>query len=135
MQMLVGRSVTDLKKWHNSVNFHARTSRFCMEVDLDNDDDDDDNNDDDDDNEDDYSRFRVIGHNSPKNNFLGLKPKNELFLCKNTTYFLGWSWNFNFFDGDDDFGDDDENEYSCNLANFQARTSRFCMEVDLDNIL
>ena len=53
-------------------------------------DDDDDDNDD----EDDYSRFRVFGHNSPKNNFLGLKPKNELFLCKNTTlkkehFFLG----------------------------------------------
>ena len=39
-----------------------------------------------------------------------------------------------FFDGDDDFGDDDEDEYSCNSVNFQARTSRFCMEVDLDNI-
>ena len=40
-----------------------------------------------------------------------------------------------FFDGDDDFGDDDddEDEYSCNSVNFQARTSRFCMEVDLDN--
>ena len=39
-----------------------------------------------------------------------------------------------FFDGDDDFGDDDEDEYRCNSVNFQARTSRFCMEVDLDNI-
>ena len=38
-----------------------------------------------------------------------------------------------FFDGDDDFGDDDEDEYSCNSVNFQARTSRFCMEIDLDN--
>ena len=38
-----------------------------------------------------------------------------------------------FFDGDDDFGDDDEDEYSCNSVNFQARTSRFCMKVDLDN--
>ena len=37
-------------------------------------------------------------------------------------------------DGDDDFGDGDEDEYSCNSVNFQARTSRFCMEVDLDNI-
>ena len=56
----------------------------------DDDDDDDDNDDDDDDNddEDDYSRFRVFGHNSPKNIFLGLKPKNELFLCKNTTFLL-----------------------------------------------
>ena len=38
-----------------------------------------------------------------------------------------------FFDGDDDFGDDDEDEYRCNSVNFQARTSRFCMEVDLHN--
>ena len=37
-----------------------------------------------------------------------------------------------FFDGDD-FGDDDEDEYRCNSVNFQARTSRFCMEVDLNN--
>ena len=34
-----------------------------------------------------------------------------------------------FFDGDDD-----EDEYRCNSVNFQARTSRFCMEVDIDNI-
>ena len=33
-----------------------------------------------------------------------------------------------------DFGDDDEDDYRCNSVNFQARTSRFCMEVDLDNI-
>ena len=39
-----------------------------------------------------------------------------------------------FFDGDDDFGDDDEDENRCNSVNFQARTSRFCMKVDLDNI-
>ena len=38
-----------------------------------------------------------------------------------------------FFDGDDDFGDDDEDEYSCNSVNFHARTSRFCIEIDLDN--
>ena len=102
-------------------------------------DDNDDDDDDDNDVEDDYSRFRVFGHNSPKNNFLCLKPKNELFLCKNTTFlvnkfFLGWSWNFDFFDGDDDFGDDHEDEYRCNSVNFQARTFRFCMEVDLENI-
>ena len=42
-------------------------------------DDDDDDNDD----EDNYSHFRVFCHNSSKNNFLGLKPKNELFLSKN----------------------------------------------------
>ena len=44
--------------------------------------------DDDNDDEDDYSHFRVFGHNSSKNNFLGLKPKNELFLSKNTTFLL-----------------------------------------------
>ena len=38
------------------------------------------------------------------------------------------------FDGDDDFDDDDEDEYRYNSVNFQARTSRFCMKVDLDNI-
>ena len=32
----LGLSVTFYFFWHNSVNFHARTSRFCMEVDLDN---------------------------------------------------------------------------------------------------
>ena len=59
-----------------------------MEVDNDDDDDDNGDNDDDNDDEDDYSHFRVFGHNSPKNKFLGLKPKNELFLCKNTTFLL-----------------------------------------------
>ena len=55
----------------------------------DNDNDDYDNDDDDyEDDNDDYSRFRVFGHNSPKNNFLDLKPKNGLFLCKNTTFLL-----------------------------------------------
>ena len=39
-----------------------------------------------------------------------------------------------FFDGDDDFGDEDEDEDRCNSVNFQARTSSFFMEVDLDNI-
>ena len=38
-----------------------------------------------------------------------------------------------FFDGDDDFGDDDEDEYRCKSVNFQARTSSFCMKVCLDN--
>ena len=57
---------------------------------MDNDDDDDTNDDDDDDNddEDDYSHFRIFGHNSSKIIFLGLKPKNELFLSKNTTFLL-----------------------------------------------
>ena len=36
-----------------------------------------------------------------------------------------------FFDDDDNDNGDD---YSCNSVNFQARTSRFCMEIDLDNI-
>ena len=39
-----------------------------------------------------------------------------------------------FFDGDDYSGNDDEDEYRCNSVNFQARTPRFCMEVDIDNI-
>ena len=39
--------------------------------------------------------------------------------------------NLTFFDNDDN---DDGDDYSCNSVNFQARTSRFCMEVDLDNI-
>ena len=66
---------------------HGSRSRLFL---IDNDDDDDDNDDDDDDNddEDDYSHFRVFGHNSPKKYFLGLKPKKELFLCKNTTFLL-----------------------------------------------
>ena len=40
-------------------------------------------------------------------------------------------------DNDDDDDDDDINDkddYSCNSVNFYARTSRFCMEVDLDNM-
>ena len=62
----------------------SRSRSFLIDNDYDDNDDDDDDNDD----EDDYSHFRVFGHNSPKNNFLGLKPKNELFLCKNTTFLL-----------------------------------------------
>ena len=38
-----------------------------------------------------------------------------------------------FFDGDDDFGDNEEDEYRCNSVNFQARTSTFCMKVCLNN--
>ena len=38
-------------------------------------------------------------------------------------------------DNDDDDNDNDDNDddddYSCNSVNFQARTSRFCVEVDL----
>ena len=37
-------------------------------------------------------------------------------------------------DNDDDVDDnDDEDDYSCNSVNFQARTSKFCMEVCLDD--
>ena len=43
-------------------------------------------------------------------------------------------------DDDDDIIDDDDedkndnDDFSCNSVNFQVRTSRFCMEIDLDNI-
>ena len=36
-------------------------------------------------------------------------------------------------DNDDNDDEDDDDDYSCNSVNFQARTSRFCMEVDLHN--
>ena len=36
-------------------------------------------------------------------------------------------------DGGDDDNNDDKDDYSCNSANFKDRTSRFCMEVDLDH--
>ena len=35
---------------------------------------------------------------------------------------------------DDDDDEDDEDDYSFNSVNFQARTSRFCLEVDLDKM-
>ena len=35
---------------------------------------------------------------------------------------------------DDDDDNDDKDDYSCNSVNFKVRTSRFCMELDLDNI-
>ena len=38
---------------------------------------------------------------------------------------------------DDDDHDEDKNDnddFSCNSVNFQVRTSRFCMKVDLENI-
>ena len=38
----------------------------------------------------------------------------------------------NFEDHDND-DEDDKDHYSCNSVNSQARTSRFCMEVDLRN--
>ena len=37
-------------------------------------------------------------------------------------------------DDDDNDDNDDDGDYSCNSVNFQARTSKFCMKVDLDNI-
>ena len=42
-------------------------------------------------------------------------------------------------DDDDDYDDDnddndDNDDYSCNTVNFQVMTSRFCLELDLDNI-
>ena len=36
-------------------------------------------------------------------------------------------------DDDNDNDDYDDNDYICNSVSFQARTSRFCMEIDLDN--
>ena len=40
-------------------------------------------------------------------------------------------------DVNDDHADNDVNDnndyYNCNSVNFQARTSRFCMKVELDN--
>ena len=42
-----------------------------------------------------------------------------------------------FFDGDDDDDNDDEDDkddYICKSVNFKVRTSKFCMEIDLDNI-
>ena len=36
-------------------------------------------------------------------------------------------------DDDDDGGDDDDDDYNCKAVNFQARTSRFCMVVDLNS--
>ena len=38
---------------------------------------------------------------------------------------------------DDDEEEEDKNDnddFSCNSVNFQVRTSRFCMKVDLENI-
>ena len=38
-------------------------------------------------------------------------------------------------DYDDDDDDNDDNDaYICKSVNFKVRTSRFCMEIDLDNI-
>ena len=37
-------------------------------------------------------------------------------------------------DDDDDEDDDDKDAYICKSVNFKVRTSKFCMEIDLDNI-
>ena len=37
-------------------------------------------------------------------------------------------------DGDDDGDDDDKDAFICKSVNFKVRTSKFCMEIDLDNI-
>ena len=37
-------------------------------------------------------------------------------------------------DDDDDEDKNDNDDFSCNSVNFQVRTSRFCMKVDLENI-
>ena len=35
---------------------------------------------------------------------------------------------------DDDDDDDDKDDYICKSVNFKVSTSKFCMEIDLDNI-
>ena len=37
-------------------------------------------------------------------------------------------------DDDDDGDDDDKDAFICKSVNFKVRTSKFCMEIDLDNI-
>ena len=42
---------------------------------------------------------------------------------------------YNDDDDDDDDGDDDDKDaFICKSVNFKVRTSKFCMEIDLDNI-
>ena len=41
--------------------------------------------------------------------------------------------NNDYYDDDDDGGVDDDDDYNCKAVNFQARTSRFCMVVDLNS--
>ena len=42
----------------------------------------------------------------------------------------------NIYDDDNDEDDDnvDKDDYICKSVNFKVRTSKFCMEIDLDNI-
>ena len=37
-------------------------------------------------------------------------------------------------DDDDNDDEDDKDDYICKSVNFKVRTSKFCMEIDLDNI-
>ena len=37
-------------------------------------------------------------------------------------------------DDDEDDDDDDKDDYICKSVNFKVRISKFCMEIDLDNI-
>ena len=37
-------------------------------------------------------------------------------------------------DDDDNDDEDDKDDYSCNSVNFKVRPSRFCKELDLDDI-
>ena len=41
---------------------------------------------------------------------------------------------YNDDDDDDDGDDDDKDAFICKSVNFKVRTSKFCMEIDLDNI-
>ena len=48
-----------------------------------------------------------------------------------STLYLQYDFDKDDDSKDDDDDNDDEDDYSCNSVNFQARTSRFCIEVDL----
>ena len=63
---------------------------------------------------------------------------SEVYKCKCLS--VGWSVCLSvcikvektILNVDDD--DDDNDDYSCNSVNFKVRPSRFCRELDLDNI-
>ena len=50
-----------------------------------------------------------------------------------STWYLQYDCDEDHDNDDDDDENDDEDDYSCNSVNFQARTSRFWIEVDLHN--
>jgi len=77
-----------------SVIFKARTSRFCIEVDIDN-----------------------------SYNMMMMKMAMILMMMMIIAVTRD----------DDDVDNDEDDGYSCNSVNAQAKTSKFCMEVDLDN--